>query len=438
MSNGAKPTKRSKRQSPQNTTGTSELGHDGSQQVVQLQLPIQSTFYLKQAFGDLLTQAGTLMINAFIQDEVDRLAGPRYAHDDGKQTYRHGTAEGHAVIGGKKVPIQRPRLRDEEGEVDVPAYRLFADPGQLDDAMYAQMMRGISTRDYRSSVEAFGSGYGIEKSSVSRHFTEATAQELKSLTERPLAAFSGPVIMIDGVHFAGTVFIVALGIAESGEKQVLGLWSGATEHSESVGCLLDDLIARGLATNRSYLFAIDGSKALAKGINSRFGSQAHIQRCRVHKKKNILDHLPKKYHAGLSLRLAAAWSCVDYQEARTALQETLRFLEGINTHAARSLEEALDDLLTVQRLNIHPALQSYLATTNMIENLFSLVRRKTRNVKRWQDKPAKGKTSQDMRQRWAASALIEAEKSFNRVRHYRHLTALNDRLCGIDQKAVSA
>ncbi len=400
---------RSKRQSPKRT-GSSELTHQDGEQCLQLSLPIQSTFELQQAFGEFLTQAGLLMVNAFIKDQVDRLAGPRYAHGDGCHAYRHGTAEGHAIIGGKKVAIERPRLRDGDGEVSIPAYEVFSNPKALDESSYAQMMLGISTRDYRRSIEAFGSGYGIEKSSVSRHFIEKSAKELKALTERPLDTFNGSVIMIDGVHFADTVFIVALGIKNTGEKQLLGLWSGATEHSEVVGSLLDDLIGRGLSATREYLFIIDGSKALAKGIKSRFGHQAHVQRCRVHKKQNIKDYLAKKYHAAASMRLDAAWSCVNYEEAKESLQQAHAFLEGINTHAARSLEEAFEDLLTVQRLGVHPSLQRLLSNTNMIENLFSGVRKKTRNVKRWQEKPAKGKKVQNMKHRWAASAMLEAEK----------------------------
>ena len=375
MGHRAKQTKRSKRKSPQTNQGSSYFHQDGDESHVQLQLPVTSSFHLKQAFGDLLTQAGLLLVNAFIKDEVDRVAGPRYAHDEESDVYRHGTAEGHVVIGGKKVAIDRPRLRDDQGEVSLSSYRLFSDPRALHESAYAQMMLGISTRDYRGSIEAFGDGYGIEKSSVSRHFQAESARALQALTERPLKDFDGSVIMIDGVHFADTVFIVALGINENGIKQVLGLWSGGTENSEIVGSLFDDLVARGLETDRDYLFVIDGSKALSKGIRSRFGETAHIQRCRIHKKKKILDHLPKKYHSATSLRLAAAWSCVTYDDARLELEQTQDYLAGINTHAARSLEEAFEELLTVQRLGVHAKLQPYLSNTNMIENLFSLVRK---------------------------------------------------------------
>ena len=414
-------TTRSKRGTPRNPSGTSQLIREGG---VQLHLPVGSAFHLKAAFNDFLTEAGLLLIHAFINDEVEELAGKRYQHNDGLSARRHGEAEGSVVVGGQKIPIKRPRLRTEGKEVQLTSYQLFADESQMTEEVYKKMMLGISTRNYEETVHEFAGGYGVEKSSVSRHFQEASAKELAALVERPLSDLHINVIMIDGVHFAGEVFIVALGIDEKGIKHVLGLWSGATENSEVVGCLLDDMVARGLQSDYPYLFVVDGSQALSKAIRSRFGAQSSLQRCRVHKKKNILDHLPKQYHSGASMRLNAAWSCIDYDEAHQALTETHVFLEGINSHAARSLEEAFDELLTVQRLKVPAQLHPYLSNTNMIENLFSTVRHKTKNVKRWQDKPPKGKKTQDMRQRWVASSLIEAEKKFRRVRQYRYMADL--------------
>ena len=438
MGNTANATNRSKRKGSNTATGQSDLIYQNGQGAVQLLLPVESAFHLKTAFADLLTQAGVLMINAFIGEEVDRLAGPRYAHDDGQPARRHGTAEGHVVVAGQKVPIQRPRLRENGEEVALTSYQLFSDPRTMSEAAYKAMMLGVSTRDYRASVEGFGDGYGIEKSSISRHFKAASSQELKKLVERPLTGQTYSVIMIDGVHFAGTVFLVALGINELGYKQILGLWSGESENSAVVSGLLDDLIARGLKEDHKYLFVIDGAKALSKAIRSHFGDRAAIQRCRIHKKKNILKHLPKQYHQGASMRLAAAWGCIDYDEAKEELNKTCTFLEGINTHAARSLEEAFEETLTVQRLGVPIKLQPYFSNTNMIENLFSGVRRKTRNVKRWQDKPAKGQTKQDMKERWAAAGLIESEKKFHRVRHCKLMPELTKIIQGLDGKVLSA
>lgn len=438
MSHRATTPSRSKRKNPETSQGESHLIEGSSGRSVQLLMPIESAFHLKTGLSDLITQAGTLLIQAFMHDEVERLAGPRYAHEDGAEAYRHGQAEGHVIVAGKKVPIYRPRIRNEDGEVTLTTYDLFSDPRTMQEEAYKAMMLGISTRDYRKSVEDFGEGYGIEKSSVSRHFQEASARQLAELAERPLTDSTFPIIMIDGVHFAGVVIIVALGIKESGEKQVLGMWTGPTEHSEVVGSLLDDLQARGLTVTENCLFVIDGSAALAKGIRSRFGKRALIQRCRVHKMENILKHLPKQYHAGAKTRLHLAWGCIDHTEAKRHLTQALEFLEGISTSAARSLEEAFEQTLTVQLIKVPAKLQPYLSNTNMIENLFSSLRRKTKNVKKWQDKPAKGNKSQDMRERWAAAGLLEAEKRFKRVREYRLLTEMAANLKALDLKLVSA
>lgn len=438
MSNTAHPNTRSKRNRPTRPEGTSHLVGEPGNQAVQMLLPMESAFHLKAAFADLLTEAGVLLINAFITDEVERLAGPRYAHDDGQAARRHGTAEGHVIVAGQKIAVQRPRLREDGQEVPLTSYQLFSDPRTLSEEAYKAMMLGVSTRDYRASVEAFGDGYGIDKSSVSRHFQAASAKELKLLVERPLGDEACTTIMIDGVHFAGTVFIVALGVNENGYKRLLGLWSGESENAAVVGGLLDDMIARGLSCDREYLFVIDGSPALAKAIRSRFGSHVAIQRCRIHKKKNILGHLPKQHHAGASMRLATAWGCVDYNEAKEELGKALAFLESINTHAARSLEEAFEETLTVQRLGVPAKLQPHFSNTNMIENLFSSVRKRTRNVKNWQDRPAKGRKKQDMRERWAASALLESEKKFRRVRHHRLMPGLAAAVQSLDDRTESA
>jgi putative transposase len=369
------------------------------------------------AIEQTATQAGLLMMKALIDEEVEQIAGVRYAHQTDRQAMRWGHEEGHVVFCGRKVAMPRPRVRSVEGrEVPLPRYQAFAHPQRMEEAVSQRILRRVSTRDYAGVLDDVCDGYGIQRSSVSRHWKAASRQQLKEMLERPLGDLDLCVLFLDGKEFHDFTLIVAIGVDRQGRKHVLGLWSGATENAEVCGALLDDLIERGLAKDKPYLFVLDGAKALKKAVVSRFGSQTLIQRCRVHKKRNIQKYLPKKYHGMLSLKLKMAWGMTDYDKGLKELRKVNDWLASINQAAAESLDEGMEETLTINRLNLPPQLRRIFSSTNLIESCFSRAGDLCRNVKRWRDG--------NMAQRWAASVLLDAQSRFRRIQAYSQLPQL--------------
>ena len=247
------------------------------------------------AIEQTAAQAGLLMMKALIDEEVERIAGVRYEHQADRQATRWGHAEGQVVFGGRKVALPRPRVRSVDGrEVPLERYQAFAHPRRMQEAVSQRILRRVSTRDYAGALDDVCDGYGIAKSSVSRHWKAASRRQLKAMLECPLGELDLCVVFLDGKEFHDFTLIVAVGVDRQGRKHVLGLWSGATENAEVCGALLDDLIERGLAKDKPYLFVLDGAKALKKAVVRRFGSKALIQRCRVHKKRNLQKYLPDR------------------------------------------------------------------------------------------------------------------------------------------------
>jgi len=320
----------------------------------QMVLPMsQMLFDVAQAIEQTASQAGLLMIKAMIDEEVDQLAGHRYRHQPNRQSLRWGYQEGHVIFAGRKVAMEKPRVRSVDGqELPLSRYNAFAHPARMQEAVSQRVLRRVSTRDYQGVLDDLCDGYGIDKSSVSRHFKAASASQLKGLLERPLHDLDLCAILLDGKEFHDFTLIVALGVDSGGYKRMLGLWPGATENAEVCGALLDDLLQRGLSTDRSYLFILDGSKALAKAVTDRFGDGVLIQRCRVHKERNVHRYLPKKYHKLLSMKLWTAWGMTRYEDAYKELQKVHDWLASINQAAARSLEEGLEQSLTVNKLGL--------------------------------------------------------------------------------------
>ena len=368
------------------------------------------------AIEQTAAQAGLLMMKALIDEEVEQIAGVRYEHQADRQATRWGHDEGHVIFGGRKVAMPRPRVRSVEGhEVPLQRYQAFAHPQRMQEAVSQRILRRVSTRDYAGALDDVCDGYGIAKSSVSRHWKAASRQQLKEMLERPLGNLDLCVVFLDGKEFHDFTLIVAVGVDRQGRKHVLGLWSGATENAEVCGALLDDLIERGLSKDPSYLFVLDGAKALKKAVVSRFGSKALIQRCRVHKKRNLQKYLPKKYHGMLSLKLKMAWGMTDYDQAFKELRKVHDWLASIN-QAAASLEEGLEETLTINRLGLPPQLRRIFSSTNLIESCFSWAGDLCRGVKRWRDG--------NMACRWAASVLLDAQSPFRRIQAYSQLPQL--------------
>lgn len=424
-----KKTSRSRKNSPVQFRGQI-LGVD--QAKVQLSLPIADLVAgLKDSVEALAAEAGLLIMKGLIDDEVEQLAGKRYQHAPERSAFRWGQEEGHVVFAGRKISMPRPRVRSKEGEeIALKRFELFQEDGRMPQAVQPRVVAGVSMRAYGQVIDAVCDGYGIERSSVSRHWKTASAEQLRQLLERPLGALNLVAIMIDGIEFHDYFLVVALGLDSAGRKHVLGLWPGATEKAEVCQQLLDDLVRRGLPTAQDYLFVLDGSKALAKAVRSTFGAEVPVQRCQVHKERNVLSHLPEKYHSLVRQRLRAAWKMTSYADAKAALKKLEEFLEGINPSAAASLREGLEETLTLHRLGVPEVLRRTLRSTNPIESCFSTTRKYCRNVKRWR--------SENMAQRWGGTMLLEAEKRFKRVKGYRELPFLISSLRRQDSKAESA
>lgn len=364
--------------------------------------------------------AGLQIIRAVIEEEVTRRVGPRY-QPAAAGCRRWGQQPGYVVFGGQKVSVTRPRVRTLEGrEVPLENYARLQHDGRRQRAVREGIVAGLSTRQYRRAVESVLDGYGIEKSSVSRQFVAASAAQLKKLCERKLDELELVAILIDGIHLGKQVLVVALGIETSGKKHVLGLWQGATENTTVVKDLLEDLVARGLSAERRYLFVIDGAKALRVAIERVFGHRAEVQRCQLHKRRNVKEYLPKHAQSDYDRRIRNAYAMTGYAEAKSELEKIFRQLERVNPSAARSLEEGLEETLTLHRLGVGESLRRCLVTTNPIESCLSTVKRVAHNVKRWH--------GGDQALRWTATGLLEAERKFRRVKGFRELPALQQKL----------
>ena len=389
------------------------------QKEVQLVLDREELVAMMQdSLTSFATEMGLKVATVLLEDEVSRRCGSRYERVPERTVTRYGHQQGVAVIAGQKLPIQRPRMRYTQrcGEADLETYARLQSPDAMPEAVLKRMVRGVSTRDYEGVVDLAREGFGVQKSSVSRSFVKASAKEVRQLAERRFDGLRIPVIYLDGVVYAGETMTVALGVLENGTKRVLGFRQGATENAAVCTALLADLQERGLDTSQPTLLVLDGSKALHAAVKRVWGDKALIQRCQVHKRRNVEEHLPEKHRNELSRQLHAAYSETDHDAAWKRLQTTIRWLERLNPDAAASLREGLEETLTVIRLGVPELLRRTLATTNPIESAFSVAENVTRRVKCWRDG--------DMRQRWCVAGLLRAESKFHRLKGYRHMPQL--------------
>ena len=389
---------------------------------VQLVLPMAEMLgWLRQGVGELIRQAGLQLMDLVMQQEVRELAGERSQPQPRRQAHRWGSEQGYCVVMGQKVPVRRPRVRStEDREVRLGSYELFHRGEPLTETVWEKLMLGLSTRKYGQAVREFTEAYGLEKSTVSERFVEASRTKLKDLMEKRLDRLRLCALLIDATPFEGQQMVVALGIGQDGRKTILGLRQGATENATVVGELLGDLLARGLDFTLPRLYVLDGGKALHAAVKKYAGGAAPVQRCQVHKRRNVLDHLSEQDQPAIARKLNAAYALEDYTEAKKALGQLHRELMDLNPSAARSLEEGLEETLTVHRLRVPPKLRQTLASTNVIESAFSIVEQVCRNVKRWH--------GGDQRERWVGSGLLVAEKQFRRVKGYKYISALVQQL----------
>jgi putative transposase len=393
------------------------LAADGNP-AVQMVLPLaEMVGWLRKGVGELIRQAGLQLMELLMEEEVREVVGERSRRKPDRTANRWGKERGFCVVMGQKVPIERPRVRTtNDQEIRLGSYELFHRGEPLTETVWEKLMLGLSTRKYGAAVREFREAYGLEKSAISEHFIEASQAKLKQMMERRLDKVSLCALLLDATPFAGQQMVAAMGISQDGRKMILGLRQGATENATVVGELLGDLMNRGLDFSQPRLYVLDGGKALSAAVKTYAGESAPIQRCEVHKRRNVLDHLTDEQKPLIAKKLNAAYALEDYAAAKLALTQLHRELMDLNPSAARSLAEGLEETLTVHRLRIPPQLRKTLACTNVIESAFSIVERVCRNVKRWHDG--------DQRERWVGSGLLVAEKQFRRVQGYKQIPNL--------------
>jgi len=394
-----------------------EMASEGNP-AVQMMLPMaEMVGWLRKGVGELVRQAGLQLIQLLMEEEVKQLVGERSRPAPGRTANRWGSERGYCVVMGQKVPVDRPRVRStEDREIRLGSYEMFHRGEPLTERVWEKLMLGLSTRQYGKAVREFTEAYGLEKSAVSEHFIEASRTKLKELMERRLEKKKFCALLIDATPFEGQQMVAALGITADGSKMILGIRQGATENATVVGELLGDLMHRGLDFTEPRLYVLDGGKALHTAVRKYAGEAAPIQRCQVHKRRNVLDHIADDDRDVVARKLNAAYALEDYEAAKQALDGLHRELMHLNPSAARSLAEGLEETLTVHRLHVPQQLRTTLASTNVIESAFAIVERVCLNVKRWH--------GGDQRERWVGSGLIVAEKQFRRIRGHKQLPVL--------------
>jgi transposase-like protein len=399
------------------------------QDIGELELPAR----VQGALGELVCDAragllalsvgvGLGVLQELLELEVEEVVGAKGKHDPERAAVRHGHEDGEVTLGGRRVPVRRPRARtaDGAGEVQLRTYAHFASRDPLSRVILEQLLAGVSARRLRRTREPVGQASAAErsvsKSAVSRAFVSRTRDQLKALMARDLSDLRIAVVMIDGIDLKGRTNVVALGISTEGEKLALGLWEGSTENATVAQALLSDLVDRGLDTEQGVLAVIDGAKALRKAVRTVLGEHTPVQRCIRHKERNVLEHLPEEDRETVKRRLRAAWMQKTHQSAIRKLTLLADELAHIHPGASNSLREGLQETVTAMRLGARGDLKRTLQSTNPCESMIECIRRTSHNVKRWQNG--------DMALRWTAAGMLEAEQNFKRVQGYADLAEL--------------
>ena len=377
----------------------------------------------------LVVETGLQVLAAMLEEDRRRLCGPRYMHDAGRRATRAGTVRSAVVLGGRTVAMQRPRVRDASGEVTLPTFEAVRATDPLTRRVLEQMVLGVSTRRYARSLEPLPAGLhggSTSKSAVSRRFVARTRAQLETWQTRPLDGLDLAVIYIDGLRFARECVVLALGIDTRGQKHVLGLWDGSTENTTVCQDLLANLTERGVRTSRSVLVVLDGSKALRKAVDQAWGAAAWVQRCQVHKLRNVLSYLPPARQSAVRATMQRAYRSADAGTARRQLEALARQMDDAYPSAAASLREGLEESVTVLAIPVGDTLRRTLATTNTIESLIGRLRTIHRNVKRWRNRR--------MMLRWAVAGIVEAAKGFKRCRGHHDMRVLINALRARDER----
>jgi transposase-like protein len=399
--------------------------------LAQLMLPLAAL--VRGDLRELVTSLGLRAIAAMIEQERTVLCGPLYAHNSARAATRNGTVPGELTYGGRKVKVRRPRVVDRDGH-DVPLgiWSELSCTDPLCDRALEQMTIGVATRKYARSLEPLPeeiASSATSKSAVSRRFVEATTGKLAEWMARPLGELDLAAIFIDGIHFGEHVVLAALGVDSKGTKHVLGVHEGATENGGACRALLADLVTRGVPTDRSMLFIIDGSGALRAALRDTFGKRAVVQRCQVHKMRNVESHLPESKRKPARAAMRQAYKSASVKTAKRQLENLARTLQATHPSAAASIREGLDETLTVLELGLSHTLTRSFSTTNPIENMNDRIRQIARRVKRWR--------GGEMILRWVGAGVWEAERGFRRLKGSAEMPKLIAALAARDKQRQS-
>ena len=377
---------------------------------------------VKEGLLGFCADVGLMVMAQMLEAEMTARVGPKHAKIPGRQANWHGTTDGPVVLGGRELTVTRPRGRTLEGkEVELDTWTAFSSKDLLDSLTVERMLAGVATRRHVDVAEPLSAGVeagakATGRSSVSRRFKRATEAALAELMARDLSGLDVAVIMIDGLDVAGQCVVVALAILADGTKVPVGLWLGDTENKTVVTGLLADLVARGLSADGGLLAVLDGAKALTAGVKKVFGDQARIQRCTLHKRRNVKGYLPKELGSKIDWRLARAFADADPIKGYEAAKRIASELKADHPDAAASLLEGLEEMFTVRRLGVSGRLAATLTNTNCIESMISVARTTIGNVKTWKDG--------SMKKRWVAAGMLEAERNFRRVRGCKEMPTL--------------
>jgi putative transposase len=384
----------------------------------------------------LAVSTGLQVMAAMFGEDAERLCGPESKHNPDRAGYRHGSQAGSVTLGGRRVPVTRPRVRaaDGSGELHLPSYDLFSSTEVLDRLAMEKMLAGLSSRRYPRGLEPAGQAVEAQavstsKSAVSRRFVAATETALAELMSKRLDDLDLVAFMVDGVHFGEHTCVVALGIGIDGTKHPLGVEEGSTENAAVVTDLITGLRDRGLDTTKPVLAVLDGAKALSKAVKDVFDKPV-LHRCQQHKIRNVIDKLPERLKSVTEKRMRQAYHAESALKAEAEIQALARELDKTHPGAAASLREGMTETLTVLRLEVPPTLARTLRSTNTIESMIEICREHSKNVKRWRDGT--------MALRWCAAGMTEVGKQFRRVNGHLHLPKLRAALEACFTKNVSA
>lgn len=366
--------------------------------------------------AEVLDVVSRASIEAILELSAEQVAGERHPGKRGGAIGWHGSQRGIVALSDRKIRVTKPRLRAKgRGEVAIPAYESLRTHPHLRKRIETLLMHGVSTRRYAEVIGEMAETVGVSKSSISREFLEASAESLEKLASRQLDALDLLVIYLDGVEFGGHHVIGALGVDTAGKKHVLGIAPGASENLEASVRLLESLVERGVDPKRRYLFVMDGAKALRSAVKQVFGKRQFVQRCRLHKIRNVVKELPKDLAPQVRAVMRAAFK-LDPKEGMARLKQQVEWLKTEYPGAAASLLEGLEEMFTVAKLDVSPSLRRCLVSTNLIESPIGTIQYPMGRVTRWQ--------GGEMVARWAASAFLAAEKRFRKILGYRDLWQL--------------